>query len=93
MSFAITVLPAVAGHRRVCVEGRVDASAVADVRAMVRSALTMPTRHLTIDVREAVIDDVGRACLDEVISHASGLGVEVRLVQAAAPAPDDEPAA
>jgi hypothetical protein len=81
MSFAVTVLPAVAGHRWVCVEGPVDASSAADVRAVVATALAMPTRRLTIDLRRARADDVGECVIAELVSTAARLGVEVRALQ------------
>jgi hypothetical protein len=88
MSFAITVLPAVAGHRWVCVEGLVDAATAGDMRATLRAALAMPTRRLTIDLRQARLDDVGHASLDEMTAYASQLGIPVRILRPADAAAD-----
>lgn len=82
MSFAITMLPAFTGHRWVCVEGSVDASSADDVRAVVATALAEPARRLTIDLRQARVDDVGRALVAELVSAATEKGVEVRLLGA-----------
>jgi hypothetical protein len=82
MSFAVTVLPAVAGHRWVCVEGPLDASSAADVRAVVATALTMPTRRLTLDLRQARVDDAGRAVVAELMATAAEAGVKGRMLEA-----------
>ncbi|MGK5675722.1 STAS domain-containing protein [Micromonospora sp. URMC 106] len=82
MSFAITMLPAFTGHRWVCVEGPVDASSAADVRAVVATALAMPARRLTIDLRQAQVDAAGWALVAELMSAATEKGVEVRLLDA-----------
>jgi hypothetical protein len=84
MSFAITVLPAVAGHRWVCIEGAVDATTAGDVRATLRAALAMPTRRLTIDLRQAQLDDTGHTSLEEMTSYASQFGIPVHLLHPAA---------
>ena len=88
MSFAITVLPAIDGHRWLCIEGPVDAATAGDVRAVLNCALSMPARRLTIDLRHAQIDEAGRACLAEMTSYASGQGVAVRVMPTADAVPD-----
>lgn len=81
MSFAITVLPAIHGHRWVILEGPVTAATIADVRAMIATSLREPSPHrLTIDAREAHIDQVGRACLAEMSAAVTKQGVQVRLL-------------
>ncbi|MEH0826114.1 MULTISPECIES: hypothetical protein [unclassified Micromonospora] len=86
MSFAITMLPAVAGHRWVSVEGPVDASAVADVRAVMRAAAQLPARRLTVDLRRATVEDAGMMGLTEALAAAAERGIEVQVVQAGGPA-------
>lgn len=86
MSFAITVLPAVGGHRWVCVEGRVDATTADDVRAVLRTAVCdLPTRSLTLDLRRAVVDDAGRQCVAEAAAVAVAAGVVWQVVEPVAP--------
>ena len=86
MSFAITMLPAVAGHRWVSVEGPVDALTVADVRAVLRAAVQLPARRLTVDLRRATVADAGRTVLTEALTAAADRGIEVALLQADGPA-------
>ncbi|MEV8506983.1 hypothetical protein AB0368_19535 [Actinoplanes sp. NPDC051475] len=87
MSFAITVLPAVGGHRWVCVEGRVDATTADDVRAVLRTAVCdLPTRSLTVDLRRAAVaDDAGRQCVAEAAAVAVAAGVAWQVVEPVAP--------
>ncbi|MFI7598105.1 hypothetical protein [Actinoplanes sp. NPDC049681] len=87
MSFAITVLPAVGGHRWVCVEGRVDASTAEDVRAVLHTAVCdLPTRSLTLDLRRAAVaDEAGRQCVAEAAAVAVTAGVTWHVVEPAVP--------
>ncbi|MEV5689620.1 STAS domain-containing protein [Micromonospora globbae] len=81
MSFAVTALPAIAGHRWVCVEGTVDASTAGDVRSVLDGALRPPTRRLTIDLSRArVTDPAGRRCLADMTARAEALGIETSVV-------------
>lgn len=84
MAFAITVSPAITGHRWVGIEGPVDAGTAADVREMVRIALSdRPTRRLTVDLTRARIgDEAGRRVLAEVAELARARGVELSTVDA-----------
>ena len=86
MSFAITILPAVGGHRWVSVEGPVDASTVADVRAVLRAAAQMPARRLTVDLRRAAVEQVSRTAVTEALTAAADRGIEVALLRADGPA-------
>ena len=82
MSFAITVLPAVHGHRWVLIEGHVTAASATDIRAMIATALREPApRRLTIDARHAHIDQAGRACLVDVSDAATDRGILVQLLE------------
>ncbi|GAA3383539.1 STAS domain-containing protein [Cryptosporangium minutisporangium] len=85
MAFAITMLPTIAGHRWVTVEGPVDASTAADVRGLLRTAIDRPARRLTIDLRDAqVIDEAGRTVLDEAVASAERAGMQVDTIAPAA---------
>lgn len=79
MSFAITVLPAVDGHRWVRMTGPLDRSTAADVRDVLRVALRGGrTRRLTIDVSGAQVrDEAGWRSLHDAAELARTDGVEL----------------
>lgn len=94
MAYAITMLPAIQGHRMVVIEGDIDRAAAPEVRAILSAATSAPRpRRLTVDLSAARIhDDTVAASLADAAAAAQRYGLDLTVFDGGRAPADRTPA-